>query len=149
MRSWREYVKKLAIGVVILFIFFVVFISLAPLLFKPDLRYERSSYSVSRDRAITSCFVRNYGRGSAERTRMSVGFLSKILDIWVSPEPAGRILGTAPDQRNAVLELENIAPKGEVTVFFAVERPQDRPFDFHLLDISRGGSVRERAVPMR
>lgn len=80
---------------------------------------------------------------------MSVEFLSKILDIWFSPEPAGKVVGIAPDQLTAVLELGNIAPKGEVTIFFAVEQPQHKPFGINMLDVSGAAHPRERTTPIR
>ena len=148
MEGIRRY-KKLGMWVVIIFFVFIVFISVMPVLLKSDLRYERNSYSVSKDQAITSCVVKNYGRRSAEKTRMSVEFLSRILDVRFSPGSAGKIIKIAPDQHNAVLELENIAPKGEMTIFFSVERPQDKPFDIHLLDISERRPLKERTVPIK
>jgi hypothetical protein len=128
---------------------FIVFTFLGPLLYKPGLRYTRGSYSVSKDGAVTSCIIKNYGRRSAEKTRMSVEFLSEILHIRFSPESAGKVVEVAPGQHSAVLNLENIAPKEQVTIFFTVEKPQDKPFDIHLLDISDARPLREKGAPVK
>ena len=68
---------------------------------------------------------------------MSVEFLSAILEIRFSPESAGRVVNIASEGHKAVLELESIAPRDKVTIFFSVERPQDKPFDIRLLDASK------------
>ena len=143
--------QKLGIYAVILFFaVFVIFAYLIPFLYKPDLRYQRHSYDVFKDKAVTSCVVTNYGRRSAERTLMSVAFLSKILDIQFSSESVGKIGEVTSDQRNAVLELRDIAPKEYVTIIFTVEQPQDEPFDVSLMDISgKSDSVKDIAIPIK
>lgn len=142
--------KRLIMGAFIAAIFaLVVFMLLQSVLYKPDLRYERDSYSVFKDRAVTSCTVTNHGRRSAEKTRMSVEFLSRILDIRITPETAGSILKVTSDQRNAAINLNNIAPKDQVKIFFTVERSQDKPFDIYLFDISGSTYQKERVVPIR
>ena len=137
MRQLRENKRLVMWAVIGLTLFLVVLISFGPLFFRVDLRYRRSSFSVMKDHATTSCTVKNHGRGVAEKTRMSVGFLSKILDIRVSPEPAGGIVSISSDQRDAVIELKNLVHGDEVTVFFSVEKMQDKPFDVHLMDVGR------------
>jgi hypothetical protein len=127
----------IAIVVGALVIVSAIFMLLAPMLSRPDLRCERASYSVSEDGAVTSCVVANRGRGIAERTFMSVEFLSRISDIRFSPESAGRVVNIASEGYKALLELENIASRGQVTIFLSVERPQDKPFDIRLLDASK------------
>ncbi len=142
--------KKLIIGAAIVLIFvFALFALRARILYKPDLRYERDSYNMLNDWAVTSCTVKNYGRRRASRVRMSVEFLSKILDIQISPKSAGKIVEIAPDKLNAVLDLESIAAKGQVFILFCVEKPQDEPFDIHLLDISGKRTAKEGPDPIR
>lgn len=118
--------------------------------YRPNLRYKRDSYAVLKNHAVTSCVVKNYGYATADRTRMSVEFLSRILDVRFDPESAGKIVEIAPGQLKAVLDLQDIAPKDEVTVFFTVEKPQEKPFDIYLMDIGEGGRpMKERAVPIK
>ncbi len=143
----REHKRSVMAIFLILLCISVIIISLASLLSRPDLRYERGSYSVSKDHAVTSCVVENHGHGSSERALLSVKFLSKILDIRVSPESARKLVEVASDQRGAMIELKNIAPGDAVTVFFSVERAQNELFDVSLLDMSRERPVRERAIP--
>jgi hypothetical protein len=148
LRRWAgKFLICLALAIIIFG--FVVFTFLGPVLYKPDLRYTRDSYSVSKGGSVTSCIIKNHGRRSAERTRMSVEFLSEVLDIRFSPESAGKVVEIASDRRSAALNLENIAPKEQVTIFFTVEKPQDKPFDINLLDISDTGSLKERGVPIK
>ena len=146
--SWRQ---KLGIVVVIAIICIItLFIAFAPVFLRPNLRYKRDSYTVSKNHAVTSCVIKNYGYATADRTRMSVNFLSRILDVRFDPESAGKIVEITSDQFNAVLDLQNIAPKDEVTVFFTVEKPQEKPFDIYLMDIGEGGKpVRERSTPIK
>ena len=148
MRQLRENKRLVMWAVIGLTLFLVVLISFGPLFFRVDLRYRRSSFSVMKDHATASCVVANHGRRVAERTRMSVGFLSKILDIRVSPESAGGTMEISSDQRDAVIELKNIVSRDEVTVFFSVEKMQDKPFDVHLMDVSRDRrSLKEQVIP--
>jgi len=143
--------QKLGIVVVIAIVCIIfLFITFAPVFYRPNLRYKRDSYTVSKNHAVTSCVVKNYGYATADRTRMSVEFLSRILDVRFDPESAGKIVEIAPGQLKAVLDLQNIAPKDEVTVFFTVEKPQEKPFDIYLMDIGEGGKpMKERAVPIK
>jgi len=150
MEWLRHWAGKFLMCLVIAIVFvFVVFTFLGPILYKPDLRYTRDSYSVSKEGAVTSCIIKNHGRRSAEKTRMSVEFLSEVLDIRFSPESAGEVVETTPDRRSAAMNLENIAPKEQLTIFFTVEKPQDKPFDIHLLDISDARSLKEKGVPIK
>ncbi len=150
MEWLRHWAGKFLMCLVIAIVFvFVVFTFLGPVLYKPDLRYTRDSYSVSKNGAVTSCTIRNYGRRSAEKTRMSVEFLSEVLDIRFSPESAGKVVEVAPGKHSAVLNLGNIAPKEQVTILFTVEKPQDKPFDIHLLDISDARRLSEKGAPIK
>jgi hypothetical protein len=150
MEWLRRWAGKFLMCLVIAIVFgFLVFTFLGPILYKPDLRYTRDSYSVSKDGAVTSCIIKNHGRRSAEKTRMSVEFLSEVLDIRFSPESAGKVVEVSPDRRNAALNLENIAPKEQVTIFFTVEKPQDKPFDINLLDISDARRLSEKGAPTK
>lgn len=150
MEWLRRWAGKFLMYLVIAIVFgFLVFTFLGPILYKPDLRYTRDSYSVSKDGAVTSCIIKNHGRRSAEKTRMSVEFLSEVLDIRFSPESAGKVVEVAPDRRSAAMNLENIAPKEQVTIFFTVEKPQDKPFDINLLDISDARPLREKGAPIK
>ena len=127
-----------------------MFITFAPVFYRPNLRYKRNSYSVSKNHAVTSCVIKNHGYATADRTRMSVEFLSRILDVRFDPESAGEVVEIAPDQLKGVLDLQDIASKDEVTVFFTVEKPQEKPFDIYLMDIGEGGKpIKERAVPIK
>ena len=143
----REHKRSgMAVFLVVLCISVIV-VSLASLLSRPDLRYKRGSYSVSKDQAVTSCVVENHGRGSSKKALLSVEFLSKILDIRISPESAGKFMAVARDQLSATIELKDIGPGDEVTVFLSVEKAQSKPFDVHLMDMSHERPVKERAIP--
>lgn len=78
---------------------------------------------------------------------MSVKFLSKILDVSISPDSAGKLVGIARDQFSATMELKNIDPRDKITVSFSIEKPQNEPFEVRLLDITDERPVRERAKP--
>jgi len=147
LRRWSD--KFLICLVIAVISGFVIFTFLGPILYRTDLRYTRDSYSVSKDGAVTSCIIKNHGRRSAEKTRMSVDFLSEICDIRFSPESAGKVVEITPDRHSAALNLENIAPKEQVTIFFTVEKPQDKPFDIHLLDISDARPLKEKGAPIK
>jgi len=143
--TWTQR-SLMALGLLIVF-GCTVFLAIGPALFRSDLRYRRDSYSVSKGHAVTSCIVKNHGRAVAKEALMSVVFLSKILDVSISPESAGKVVETATDQFSAMIELENIAPGSEVTVSFSVEKPQNEPFEVRLLDMTDGRPLRERAKP--
>lgn len=98
----------------------------------PDLRYEENPYYILKGQAVTSCLVKNYGRSSVNEVRISVEFLSKILDIQISPEFGGKIVENGVGQQNAVIELERIVPNDEVTIFFALERSQGESIVKHI-----------------
>ncbi len=145
LREGKRLIMWAVIGGIVVFI---ALAALGPSFFGTDLRYERGSYSVMKDHTIASCAVKNHGRRSAKKALMSVVFLSRILGIEVSPESAERAVRIASDQQSAMIELKNIDPGDEITVSFSIEKPQDKPFDVHLMDISDDPTaLKERAIP--
>lgn len=78
---------------------------------------------------------------------MSVKFLLKILDVSISPDSAGKLVGIARDQFSATIELKNIDPRDKITVSFSIEKPQNEPFEVRLLDITDERPLKERAKP--
>lgn len=140
----REH-RRLGMGIFLaLLCISVIIFSLASLLSRPDLRYRRGPYSVFKDHAVTSCIVENHGQGSSKKALLAVRFLSKILDIRISPESARNLIDVKSDQLGALIELKNIGPGDAVTVSFSLERAQDKPFEVSLLDVTQERSSKEQ-----
>lgn len=149
MQKLRKH-KRLGMAFVLIFLVGIILIvSLASILYRSDLQFERNSYSVLKNHATTSCIITNRGRRIAEKSRMYVNFESKILDIEFSPSSSGKIGKLTSDGHEALLELNNVDSGDFIEIFFSVERMQDTPFHIQLLDISADIPIKEQTTPLK
>lgn len=96
--------------------------------YTPDLRYHVGDGYYLDDRVAVSCEIRNRGHQTAKTIRIYSSFDSPILSYQVGGNVSSKVIEGGVGNNRITLEIDRLAPRASLTVFYSVKQGQTKPF---------------------